>query len=342
MTNTYPQHRSIRRNCRGFSLVELMIALVITLILLGGISQIFLSSKKSFTVQDTLGRMQENGRFAVDMITADLRRAGYWGGNADISQITGTLGTADDDGTCNSADTSWGRMIETRIYGLNDTNAGYACLTGYTQGDALVLRYASPWVLGGMTLPAEPTDPENTNRIFLRSSLFAGRIFQGKDFDSQQNDMDLDTSTPPNPAERVSELIAHAYHIGTTAASQCEGVNTPTLRRVALGNNGQPVSAEIARGVEQLQVRYGLRKPDPLDPFNPNKYTIEFRDADAVGTEWNDVIAARLWLLTRAECPETGFTNTNTYPMGDIVYDPDPDDGFRRQLYQSTVFLRNR
>ena len=341
MINTYPKHLTAMCNCRGFSLVELMIALVITLILLGGISQIFLSSKKSFTVQDTLGRMQENGRFSVDMLTADLRRAGYWGGNADISQISGTLGSTDDDGTCATTDTTWGRMVETRIYGLNDTSAGYACLTGYSQGDALVLRYASPWVLGGTTLPTAPTAAENANRIFLRSSLFSGRIFQGKDIDLQENDMDLDSTTPPKPSERVSELIAHAYYIGSTAASQCSGVNVPTLRRVDLGNNGQPGSAEIAFGIEQMQVRYGLDTDgdNTVDQFRDASDVV---DAGPPATDWDNVIAARIWLLTRAECPETGFTNTNTYPMADIVYDPSPDDGFRRQLYQSTVYLRNR
>ena len=64
--------------------------MVITLILLGGIAQIFLGSKKSFTIQESLGRMQENGRYAMEVLTQDLRRAGYWGGNADITEITGT------------------------------------------------------------------------------------------------------------------------------------------------------------------------------------------------------------------------------------------------------------
>ena len=60
------QHRFKPRHCQGFSMVELMVALVISLILMGGISQIFLSSKKSFTIQDTLGRQQENGRYIIE------------------------------------------------------------------------------------------------------------------------------------------------------------------------------------------------------------------------------------------------------------------------------------
>jgi type IV pilus assembly protein PilW len=60
-------------------MVELMVALVITLILLAGIGQIFLSSKKSFTIQNNLARIQENGRYAMEVVISDLRPAGYWG-----------------------------------------------------------------------------------------------------------------------------------------------------------------------------------------------------------------------------------------------------------------------
>ena len=97
---------------RGFSLVELMVALVITLILLAGIGQIFLSSKKSFNIQDSLSRMQENGRYAMANIIQDLRRAGYWGGNADIDKIEGTEGILTTGlTTCPTGSLDWGRKL---------------------------------------------------------------------------------------------------------------------------------------------------------------------------------------------------------------------------------------
>jgi hypothetical protein len=54
---------------------------------------------------------------------------------------------------------------------------------------------------------------------------------------------------------------------------------------------------------------------------------------------WDQVIAARIWLLVRAECPETGYTNNTPYSMGNVNYTP--ADGYRRQLFTSTVRLRN-
>lgn len=61
----------------GLTLVELMIAMVLGLLLLGGVIQIFLSSKQNYQLQDGLSRLQENGRFAMDVVTLNLRHTGY-------------------------------------------------------------------------------------------------------------------------------------------------------------------------------------------------------------------------------------------------------------------------
>ena len=63
-----------------------------------------------------------------------------------------------------------------------------------------------------------------------------------------------------------------------------------------------------------------------------------YLDADDVAN-WDNVVTARIWLLVRAECTETGFSDTTTYTMGDQVFTP--NDNFQRQLYSSVVMLRN-
>ena len=264
------KHRTISTSIyrsRGFSLVELMVALVITLILLAGIGQIFLSSKKSFNIQDSLSRMQENGRYAMANIIQDLRRAGYWGGNADINKIEGTEGILTTGlTTCPTGSLDWGRMLGYRIYGLNDDPSTYACIPGeYVRGDVLVTRYAAPYVVGGLTMPLPVTGPSTTppttktiaeiypNRLFIRSSLFRGRIFLGKDSESSDNKLVA-------PAVRTSELVAHGYFIRTSEnsdATKCTGSDAiPSLYRVTLGN-GNLVQEEVAYGVDNLQVQYG-------------------------------------------------------------------------------------
>ncbi len=63
----------------GLTLIEIMVALTLSLLLLAGMIQVFQSNKQSYRVQDALSRVQENGRFAIDFISRDLRMAGFQG-----------------------------------------------------------------------------------------------------------------------------------------------------------------------------------------------------------------------------------------------------------------------
>ena len=352
---TKPRYRS-----RGFSMVELMVALVITLILLAGIGQIFLSSKKSFVIQNALARIQENGRYAMDVLASDLRRAGYWGGNADISTITGSQGVnlaAAEECTDTSAGPSdWSRMLGRSIYGLDltgtqkpsDTGNDYTCIkntgaTPYVRGDVLLVRYAHPSAIGSITkpLPCNKSAPNTTikdcypNEYFLRSSLFRGRLFQGSESEATENNLSA-------PALRTAELVAHAYYIGTSNnASACPADGAvPTLYRISLVN-GAFSAEEVAYGVDNLQVKYGVDSSgdDVIDRYYDAD---EIDSTDTTKPDWEDVIAARVWLLVRAECPETGYTNDNTYAMSEDYTPADTAGrGYRRKLYTSTIKLRN-
>lgn len=62
---------------KGFSLVEIMLALTISLFLLAGFVQLFIGSKQTYRFSDGLSRLQENGRFAIDRLAFDIRMAGF-------------------------------------------------------------------------------------------------------------------------------------------------------------------------------------------------------------------------------------------------------------------------
>lgn len=310
---------------RGLSLIELMISLVVGLILLGGLIQIYLSSKQSYNAQEQLARMQESGRLGMEFMTRDLRRAGYWGGNVDTLTIAGNPGPEDPAHTCDlGAPNDWGRMTRWRISGLNDTNAGYVdCVTGYLRGDVLTTRYAS----------FETVDPASSPAgLFYRSTMFTGRVMTGTLAGHDDN------LIPPDPAFAeqhlvpvVRQLVAHSYYVGASGRT-CGADNIPSLFRVRLNASGVPIAEEIASGIEQFQVRYLLGT--------------EYRDAnELVATDWPQVSAVRIWMLVRAECREPDLQNDTTYAMGDLdavaPYVPPDGPNFRRQLYVSTIMLRN-
>jgi type IV pilus assembly protein PilW len=67
------------RNQQGLSLIELMVSLAIGALLLLGLVQIFSATNMSAQMGTALARVQENGRFALDFMRADVRMAGHMG-----------------------------------------------------------------------------------------------------------------------------------------------------------------------------------------------------------------------------------------------------------------------
>ncbi|MEM4245090.1 MAG: PilW family protein [Candidatus Nanoarchaeia archaeon] len=62
---------------KGITLIELMIALVIAGILIGGVYKLFISQSKSYAVQEQVADTQQNIRGAMEILLRDLRMAGY-------------------------------------------------------------------------------------------------------------------------------------------------------------------------------------------------------------------------------------------------------------------------
>ena len=78
---SHMRQRSLFRpqTLQGFTLVELMVAVTIGLIVLAAVAQVFATSRGTYLVTDGLARAQENGRFAMEFVSTDIRMAGYAG-----------------------------------------------------------------------------------------------------------------------------------------------------------------------------------------------------------------------------------------------------------------------
>lgn len=69
----------MKPNQSGFGLVEVMVAMVLGLLVVLGITQIFVSSKQTYETQDASARLQEDARYVLSRITQELRMAGMFG-----------------------------------------------------------------------------------------------------------------------------------------------------------------------------------------------------------------------------------------------------------------------
>lgn len=67
---------------QGFTLIELMIAMVLGLIVITALFNVFAGTKRSTTFSDGLRTMQENGRYGIATLQAGLRLAGYSPGSS--------------------------------------------------------------------------------------------------------------------------------------------------------------------------------------------------------------------------------------------------------------------
>ena len=134
--------RIVSRDNRGFSLVELMVALVIGLLVSLAAVQIFAANRISYQMQEGMSRIQENGRFAAQYLQRKLRLAGFMGcGNDVVRAASGSF--------VNHLAADGGEPRG--VYRFERPIEGFA-FRGNADGAALAVGAASEWT------PALPTE----------------------------------------------------------------------------------------------------------------------------------------------------------------------------------------
>ena len=71
----------------GLTLVEMLIALLLGVLLSGGVIAAYLNGKRQYLYEDQMARMQENGRYALRLMSRELAMAGFFAGLPDSSIV---------------------------------------------------------------------------------------------------------------------------------------------------------------------------------------------------------------------------------------------------------------
>ena len=351
----YPQHsHSASRAQRGFSLVEMMIAMVIGLILIAGVIQIFISSKQSYRVQDSMGRLQENARFAMDFLSREVRMAGFTGcfkGNP----------TTMENILNNASDYSW--SVNNMVAGNEATSATAwspaldASLTGMVKPgtDVITIRHmssqginlSSPYNNSAQLFVNDPTGL-NLGDILMVTDCTQGSIFQATNISysssSHKYDVVHSNSGPYTPGN-ANPLMANSYGPGSEIAKLVNSVffvgtgtnGDPALFQRSLqlvGNTSTMVNQELVDNVDDMQILYG---EDTDNDGSANVYVT----ADAV-TNMDNVVSVRISLLMRTAddhlIPTKQVYTYDTYSGSSHT----ASDYRIRRVFNSTVKLRNR
>ncbi len=334
----------MNRRVFGFSLVELMVALALSLLLGAGILQIFLSSKVNYRLQDALGWVQETGRFATSYMARDIRMAGQMG-CPDIRRLKGKIHIIANDPPADITD-----FLNYRaVIGYEGTGSGWDPTPPFNTDelvpgtDILTIYRAEPcgaYLTGNM-------DADNANIQVIKSELCT---FQQNEVlmvtDCQTADIFRATSVSQSTGG-FKITIAHAQNANTdnrlSKAYQSDAqVLEPTAHTYYIGYNpaGRPAlylrtpeaTYELAEGVENMQVLYGFD--------NGNRTVDTYLTANNI-TDWDRVIGVRIALLVSSPEQARTETDTKTYNLLGTTVDP-PEDRRVRRVFNLTIALRNQ
>lgn len=344
----------------GLTLVELMVALLLSLILLYGVTTVFMANRQTYTLQDHMARVQENGRYAIQRLVRDLRRAGYKGCDSQSGFVRNTLKGSDWDGLFDvpvkgydfDAGTTWNPAWSTTVdaptASIDSPQAG-SDIVQINVVKALGLRVTKhPDSSADIQLEAGGGDVKKGD-IAMVTDCKDAAIFQVTNVTSSSTtitDVVHNTGSvagivPGNADKDLGKkftggdfmiLVNRIYYIGTGAGGG------PSLFRI--DNGGTPV--ELAEGVEALQFLYGedVDGNGTIDDDEP------FRRADEV-SDWANVQAVRVSIAIRSIDKKSPPSPDDKILPEPTTFDFNEDkysitDQRLHKIYTATVVLRNQ
>lgn len=308
---------------KGLSLVEIMVALTLSLILIAGVGQIYVSSRQTYRIQEALARLQENARFTLEVLGRDVRLAGYLGCSNSAS-TTPVLGT--------SAPSVVPGGAVAVITGGNDNAGSFTdpnpalkstLATNVIRGtDAITVLFGE--FCGGTTTAQINSTADPSGSLANNCGITVGTT-PVVIADCGSTHIFIPEITPTAlsysyaPGSEVMLYRSYTYYIRMNPGGQ------PALYRYDNIN----VSTELVEGVENMQITYGI---DTDADQSANQYVT----SAGVGN-WQQVVSVRFVLTFRTVDDNlTSAARTYTFNGAQVT------DNRLSRTYTSTIALRNR
>ncbi|WP_419536155.1 PilW family protein [Endozoicomonas sp.] len=292
---------------QGFTLVELMVAVTLSLFLLAGVAVLYLNTLTTQRDSSAMITLNDNARTALTIISRDLRSAGYNNGLPPGSISQNGLTVTDDCSGIAAALTPSPAFMAGRA-----SNDIFGCAAGQTGNYTAADGLPSDWLLFRGAV-GEVVNTPLTNTNYLVANTQEGRLFR--------------SATAPliSDDQEVREYQFSLFYLRD---------NQLKLTRLA---NDALVETTLANNIEAMRVFLGI--DDDGDgqinryqgtPANTNTWTEQ---------QWNEVQSIKLYLLTTTD-QVNNYEDHRTYQMGDITVQPDGDNRHRR-LASTTIYLYN-
>ena len=341
----------------GLTLVELMVATTLSLVLLAGVLLVFTANKATYQMQNGLGTLQENGRYAMRQIAADLQLAGFGGclsphldprvvilaNSPPLYLANFTTGEFFDGRNDETATHTYGgrAMYNGPDYDADGTDGDNGTdsieIRGPLRSD---VRFVTGEILTTSTVDVIGTGSGFATDEYLMIADCAGAdIFRATSVAESGGETQIGHAATSNSQAGLSrrygadsvvmEFATHTYFIGDTGRTNSYNQPITALYRFD-GTNSQ----ELVDGVEDLQIQFAL-------DTDGNGVVDNYQDPGGV-TDWSEVMAVRVSLLLNsvegASATEAPFT---FFPNGTGQVTPASGDLRLRQEFTALVSVRN-
>lgn len=347
--HTYTLRPAGGRASRGFTLIELMIAITIGLFLMIGLVSLLVSNVTSRSELDKSSRQIESGRYALQLLSEDLQNAGYVGssGGTGFAAISPT--------SCPSLASAMGYVplanpfvstVPLPLYGLA---AVPSCISNVMANTAmLVVSRVDTSPVTTTTMVAAETYLQVSNCATDTLPFVIGSGSTAATFTLTQKDC----ITP----EFLRKVVQHVYFVSTCDVCSGNGIDTIPTLKMAEYVNGAVTITPLVEGIENLQFDYGVDMdgdgaPDcyTSNPTNPPAAEIAACQTafpayvwTNANTNWTNVMAVRPHLLARNTETTAGWSDSRKYDMGLASGQIGPfNDNTKRHVYSAVVRLYN-
>ena len=329
---------------QGFSLLEVFIALAIGLVIFAGVLSVFVGMRTTTTETTSYGELQENGRFAVSLLTGDLLRQDFWGDYAgtfdlaSISPVPVAPGNDCNGGGVNNASFPLATGTFRTLWGQTITAGGLDPLGCFPSVAGTQTKVGSDVIQLKRVVTTPFTAIEaGGSHYYLTTNTDNGVVL------TNAIDASIDNA-------RSWQYQHHVYYVREEEQGSDK---VPVLMQGRLVNYSMKFEP-IIDGIEIIRFMYGVDLDDDgvvntfisaenmTDPLWNHKGG---RD-NAQGTNLTlstRILAVKIYVLARNVLPDNKYTNTKTYFLGDlnnslgITF----NDNYRRLLFTSTITLHN-
>ncbi len=320
---------------KGFTFVEIMIALAIGIALTFMTLTIFANNKRAYDTNNRMIEMNENIRFALTSIVADLENAGFYGG-ADTITKGAAFANVDCNYTADPIDATEdiATSIETynAVWGKSAAKPA-TCLTTITAGtDYISIR--------GVRGKIYADDKLKGTSIYIRTGGKEGAFRDSENLPSVANASNMNWEYYSNIYFVCENRLLRKTLYYNTGNSQTQWklevlsgpdlASTDPLVATCSGTDSHEDS-----GIERMNLLFGMdSNQDGVADYYATGDNIDKADMAKI-------IEVKLYLLARSAKDES-FSDTGSYNMGATSYTPTvSNQKYHRKLYTRTFFLRN-